>query len=79
MVEPLAGFSLSGACFFPLFGLLALALFAFWIWMLIDAIQHTPSENNTRLIWVLVIVFLGILGAAIYYFVQRPNNPPTAG
>jgi uncharacterized membrane-anchored protein len=59
-----------------LFAVLALASFAFWIWMLIDAIKNLPSEGNTKLIWILVLVFTGVIGALIYYFVQRPKNPP---
>ena len=67
------------ACVFTLvFVLIALAAFAFWLWMLIDAITKCPSAENKRLMWVLVIVFLGIIGAAVYFFVQRPKNPPAA-
>jgi len=63
------------ACLFmAVFGIAGLAMFGFWLWMLIDAIQHTPSENNLRLIWILVIVLTGIIGALIYFFMQRPKN-----
>jgi hypothetical protein len=55
-----------------------LVAFAFWLWMLIDAITKTPSGENRKLIWILVIVFTGIIGALIYCFVQRPKNPPNA-
>ncbi len=64
------------ACVVFLFvAIIGLATFAFWLWMLIDAIKNTPSENNLRLIWILVIVFTGIIGALIYLIVQRPKNP----
>ena len=64
------------ACIFSLFiGLIGLAAFAFWIWMLIDVITKCPSADNKKLIWVLVVIFAGIIGAIIYYFVQRPKNP----
>jgi hypothetical protein len=59
-----------------IFGIIALAVLAFWIWMLIDAIRRTPSEGNTKLIWILVIILAGIIGALVYFFVQRPKNPP---
>lgn len=63
------------ACVFMVVaGLLGIAMFGFWLWMLIDAISHTPSENSTKLIWILIIVFTGIIGALIYFFVQRPKN-----
>ena len=64
------------ACvFFAIFSIIGLAAFAFWIWMLIDVIKKCPSADNKKVIWVLVVIFLGIIGAAVYYFVQRPKNP----
>ena len=55
-------------------GGIILALFAFWIWMLVDCIKYESNEGNNRLIWVLVIIFAQILGAIIYYFVQREER-----
>ncbi len=52
-------------------GSVMMALLAFWIWMLIDCIKNEPDEGNNKLIWVLVIIFTQLLGAVIYYFVQR--------
>ena len=67
----------AAACvFMVVFGIIGLAAFAFWLWMLIDVITRAPSENNTKLIWILVVVFTGVIGALIYMFVQRPKNPP---
>lgn len=59
--------------------LTGLALFAFWIWMLIDCAQapEPPGESNHRLIWILVLVFAGWIGALIYFFVVR--QPRLAG
>ena len=71
-----AGGGVVACVFTALLAVLALAAFAFWIWMLIDAITRIPSEGNTKLIWILVVIFAGIIGALIYYFVQRPKNPP---
>jgi Phospholipase_D-nuclease N-terminal len=45
---------------------LGLALLAFWIWMLIEAIQNKGLTDSERIVWVLVIVFLHLLGAFIY-------------
>ena len=47
------------------------ALFAFWVWMLIDALRNKALTDNEKLLWVLVIVFLHFLGALIYFFVAR--------
>ena len=44
---------------------------SFWVWMLIDCTKNEPSEGNDKLIWVIIIVFTHLLGAAIYYFTKR--------
>jgi len=47
---------------------------AFWIWMLVDCVTKEPSEGNDRLVWVVVVVSTYIIGAAIYFFVRRPQR-----
>lgn len=54
--------------------LIGALLIAFWIWMLVEAITKEPTENNHRLTWVLVIALTQVIGAAIYYFVRRPER-----
>jgi hypothetical protein len=61
-------FSIIMVAFFGIFALLCLIL---WIWMLIDCITKETDVGNNRLIWVLVIVFTGAIGATIYYFVRK--------
>ena len=43
----------------------------FWIYMLVDSIQHKYKDSNDKVVWVLVIIFTGIIGAMIYYFVVK--------
>jgi len=70
-----------GAIGVSIFGILAflvavaigVAVFAFWIWMLIHAITNKWLDNTERIIWVLVVLFLHALGALIYFFVGRPK------
>lgn len=52
---------------------LSLAVFAFWIWMLIHAIQNKGLNDGEKVAWVLVIALLHFLGALIYFFVGRPK------
>ena len=54
--------------------LLGALLFVFWITMLIDAINRKFKESNNKIIWVLVNIFVGILGALIYYFAIYNND-----
>ncbi|HEX4350571.1 MAG TPA: PLDc N-terminal domain-containing protein [Verrucomicrobiae bacterium] len=53
---------------------LMLALFAFWIWMLISAVQNNGLSEGEKIAWVLVIVFLHWLGALLYYFIGHPKR-----
>ena len=56
---------------FMCMGLVGFSLLGFWIWMLVDCIKHESDEGNNKLIWVLIILFTQLLGAVIYFFVQR--------
>jgi hypothetical protein len=53
---------------------LGLALFAFWIWMLISAVQNKGLSDGEKIAWVLVIALLHLLGALIYFFVGHPKR-----
>ncbi|MBZ5584928.1 MAG: PLD nuclease N-terminal domain-containing protein [Acidobacteriia bacterium] len=66
-----------------LIGLVVLAgvavMLVFWLWMLIDCLTKEPDAGNTKVIWVLVIVFTHIIGAALYFFIRRPQRWAEAG
>ncbi len=53
---------------------IVLALFAFWIWMLISATQNKGLTDGEKIAWVLIIVLVHVLGAAIYFFVGHPKR-----
>ena len=53
---------------------LGLACLFFWIWMIIEVATKEPDAGNTRLVWVIIVVFTQIIGALIYYFVRRPQR-----
>jgi len=57
----------------------ALLLFVFWIWMLIEAATKEPSQGNEKIVWILVIIFTNWLGALIYFFARRPERIRTCG
>lgn len=52
---------------------ISLAMLAFWIWMLIHAIQNKGLSEGEKIAWVIVLVFVHFLGAVIYFFVGRPK------
>ena len=59
------GFSFWGLIPFFLF---FLALFSFWLWMLIDCAR---SDDQKRVKWILLLVFLNIIGAVFYFFLVK--------
>lgn len=64
---------------FGVFGLVALAALAFWIWMLVDCATKESGQGNDKLIWILDIVFTQRIGALIYFFVRRPERKKLFG
>ena len=46
----------------------------FWVWMIIDVVKNEPENGNDKVMWVLVVVLAGVIGAAVYYFVRRPER-----
>ncbi len=51
----------------------------FWLWMLIDCLKRPDDKfkiggKDAKLIWVLVIIFIGIIGALIYYFLIKRTD-----
>ena len=54
-----------------LIGVFSLAITVFWLWMLIDALTNKKLKGTDLLVWILVILFLGIIGAVIYYFIVK--------
>ncbi len=64
----LGGGSTAFICLLSLIGL------AFWIWMLVDCVTKEPSEGNDKVVWILVIVLAGVIGAFIYLVVRIPKR-----
>lgn len=53
-----------------MFVVLAVAIFLViaWIWMIIDCLIRNFKEGSERIAWLLVLIFLSVIGAIIYYF-----------
>ena len=66
-------FGLLGLFWIIIIGLL-IALFIFWVMMIVDVAQRKFSEQNQQLIWILVVVLAGYIGAIIYYFVIKRKD-----
>ena len=59
--------------------LLSLAYLIFSIFTLIDCAQNEPSEGNTKIIWILIILFGMGVGPLVYFLVRRPERISTFG
>ena len=55
---------------------IALVAMAFWIWMLVSAIQNKGLTDTERICWVLAIFFLHVLGALLYLVIAHGKQPP---
>ena len=51
--------------------LLGVAVMVFWIWTLIDCLTNKRLTETQKVVWTLVIVFVGWVGALIYFFAGR--------
>lgn len=62
---------------FGLFGLVAIAGFVLWVWALANSLSRPDREweaaGQSRILWVLVIVFTGFIGAILYLLIARPQ------
>jgi hypothetical protein len=47
-----------------------LLVLAFWIWMIVDCAKY-ETEGTTKIIWLLIILLAGIIGAPLYFFVRK--------
>ena len=65
-------FVFGGAVFIVLI-LIVLAASIFWIWMLIDVLASNMPVAE-KLLWFLVIFFLHLVGAVIYFVVGRSGR-----
>ena len=59
--------------------LLSVAGFVFWLWMLIHSITNKGLPDGEKIVWVLVIIFLPLIGSIIYFFIGRPKGAAAIG
>ncbi len=57
-------------------GLVALVLFAFWVWALLDVIatDATLCRNLNKGVWLLIVLFLPDIGALAWLLLGRPEK-----
>lgn len=60
-----------------IFMLIVLIASIFWIWMLIDVLTSSMPVGE-KVLWFLVVFFLHLVGAIIYYVVRRSGKVSTS-
>lgn len=65
------------ALLLPIAALVFLIGGAFWLWMLVDALRRPVAEweaaGQNQIVYAVVIVVLGFIGALVYALVARPR------
>ena len=54
-----------------------LALVLFWIFAIVDILRSDYKGHNDKLIWILVILFIPLIGIFLYWGIGRRNRIPT--
>ncbi len=57
--------------FFMIMSSVGIIAFLFWLAMLVASALN-ETDNNERLLWVLIIIFTNFVGALIYFLARRP-------
>jgi hypothetical protein len=47
---------------------------ALWVVALVDVLRRESAGENEKLIWILVVILTGWIGALIYWFVGRDKG-----
>lgn len=72
----LAGFAIIMSIFWGLFWIAGLVLF---VWTLIDVIRREFPNQNDKILWILLIIFLYILGPILYLIIGRKKGTIPGG
>ncbi len=55
--------------------IIGVLLFVFWIWMIVDCAKRNFKNSTEKIVWIIVVVLVGWLGALIYFFAIKNSNP----
>jgi len=58
----------------PFLTCLVVPLTALWIWMLVDCATKETDQGNTKIVWILIIIFTHWLGALTSLLARRPQR-----
>ncbi len=56
------------------FVIFAIAFPLIWVYSLIDLLK---SDRNDKVVWILVLIFLNVLGVILYWTLKNRKSPPS--
>lgn len=56
--------------------LIGVAVFALWIWALVDIIQSTFKDVAIKIVWFLLVFFIPLLGFILYIILGKSTKIP---
>ncbi len=51
-----------------------LAFVGFWIYTIVDVAKSKFADDTTKIVWLLLVLLTGIIGAVIYWIFGRPHR-----
>ena len=67
-------FSLFFLCLAFFFVVIGIGGTIFWIWSLVDCATNEPPQDNSKLVWILIIIFTHFIGGLLYLLIRRPER-----
>lgn len=55
---------------------LVLGTLVLWVMAIVDVLKNEFKGQNSKIIWLLVLVFLGPIGLFLYYFIGKSQKLP---
>lgn len=51
-----------------------LAFLIFWIKAIIEIANSQFTDGTSKIVWLLIVIFLGVIGLLLYYLIGRKNR-----
>jgi hypothetical protein len=55
-------------------GLFALLCLVMWVYALVDIIKSRFSDENTKIVWILIVILIPFLGTILYFVLGREQR-----
>lgn len=64
-----------GLSFAGIWIIVSLIVLIFWIWMIVDCIKRRFVKDGEKVLWIIIIIIGGWIGALVYLVMIRAANP----